>query len=124
MGGTYADDIREIKDMTHQEQLWLQQYHRVADEIGHDAAARRADAALEMHKAYPAALSHPPAAVDWRNTRMKEPALVFAHELYQHPEMRGFIDNMVGDKLPTMEDIQDIYESLKDEPAFREDLAG
>ena len=110
-------------DLTHEEQLWLQQYTRTADEIGHDAAARRADAVLEMHRDHPASSSAPPKASDWRTTpRVSEPAQVFAYEWYKHPEMRGFIDRVVGDKIRTMEDIQEIYESLN-EPMFREELA-
>ena len=124
LGGTYADDSREIKDLTREEQLWIQQYTRTADEIGHHAAARSADSVLEMHKTHPASSSGAPRASDWRNApMMKEPAQVFAYELYKHPEMRGFVDRVVGSGIPTMENIQEIYESLGDEPMFREDLA-
>ena len=97
LGGSYADDSREIKDLTHEEQLWIQQYTRAADEIGHAAAARRADEVLEMHRDHPASASRAPKASAWRNTPpMKEPAMVFAYELYRHPQMRGFIDVVVG----------------------------
>ena len=124
LGGSYADDSREIKDLTHQEQLWIQQYTRAADEVGHAAAARSADSVLEMHRDHPAAISAHPRTADWRTTpHMKEPAQVFAYELYKHPEMRGFVDGVIGDKIPTMEDIQEIYKTLGDEPLFREDLA-
>ena len=114
IGGSYAEDSREIKDLTHEEQLW----------IGHAAAARSADAVLEMHRDHPASSSGAPRASNWRTApMMKEPAQVFAYELYKNPEIRGFVDRVVGTGLPTMEHIQEIYESLGDEPTFREDLA-
>ena len=124
LGGSYADDSREIKDLTHEEQLWIQQYTRAADEIGHAAAARSADSVLEMHRDHPAASSGAPRASDWRNAPvMREPAQVFAYELYKHPEIRDFVDRVVGSEIPIMAHIQEIYESLGDEPMFREELA-
>ena len=47
-------------------------------------------------------------------------ALVFAHELYKHPELRGYMDQMIGSRIPSMKDIQDIYEAL--ETPMREHL--
>ena len=40
-------------------------------------------------------------------------ALVFAHELYKHPEMRGYMDQMIGSRIPSMKDIQDLYAALE-----------
>ena len=125
LGGTYSDDSREILDLTHEERLWLQQYTRTADEIGHDAAAASADQVVRMHRETPVASAGAPRATDWRSApMMREPAQVFAYELYKHPELRDFVDRVVGSAgVPTMENIQEIYEALEDEPLFREDLA-
>ena len=48
-------------------------------------------------------------------------ALVFAHELYKHPEMRGYMDQMMGSRIPSMKDIMDLYEALEETP-MREHL--
>ena len=45
----------------------------------------------------------------------------FAHELYKHPEMRGYMDQMIGSRIPSMKDIQDLYEALEETP-MREHL--
>ena len=46
-------------------------------------------------------------------------ALVFAHELYKHPDMRGYMDNLLGYRIPSMKDIRDIYDALEDTPHMR-----
>ena len=43
-------------------------------------------------------------------------ALAYAHELYKHPEMRGYMDEMIGSLIPSMIDIQDLYEALEETP--------
>ena len=43
-------------------------------------------------------------------------ALAFAHELYKHPELRGYMDQMIGSRIPSMKDIQDLYEALEETP--------
>ena len=43
-------------------------------------------------------------------------ALVFAHELYKHPDMRGYMDQMIGSRIPSMKDIQDLYQALEETP--------
>ena len=48
-------------------------------------------------------------------------ALVFAHELYKHPDMRGYMDQTIGSRIPSMKDIQDLYEALEETP-MREHL--
>ena len=48
-------------------------------------------------------------------------ALVYAHELYKHPELRGYMDKEIGRRIPSMKDIQDVYEDLADSP-FRDYL--
>ena len=74
-----------------------------------------------------AASSSAPSAADWRHTSMmglelassginETEALVFAHELYKHPEMRGYMDEMIGSRIPSMKDIQDLYEALEETP--------
>ncbi len=39
MGGTYANDSKEIQELTPDERLWIQQYRHTVEEIGPDAAA-------------------------------------------------------------------------------------
>ena len=48
-------------------------------------------------------------------------ALAFAHELYKHPELRGYMDEMIGSGIPSMKDIQDVYEAMAETP-FRDYL--
>ena len=48
-------------------------------------------------------------------------ALAFAHELYKHPELRGYIDEMIGSRIPSMKDIQDVYAAMEETP-FRDYL--
>ena len=49
------------------------------------------------------------------------PALAYAHELYKHKDLRGYMDEEIGRRIPSMKDIQDVYEALADTP-FREYL--
>ena len=48
-------------------------------------------------------------------------ALAFARELYKHPELRGYMDEMIGSRIPSMKDIQDVYKAMEETP-FRDDL--
>ena len=46
-------------------------------------------------------------------------ALAYAHEFYKHPALQGFIDKMIGSRIPSMKDIQDVYEAMAETP-FRD----
>ena len=81
----------------------------------------------EGMSAYPAASSSGPSPADWRSTSMmglelassginETAALVFAHELYKHPDMRGYMDHLIGSRIPSMRDIQDLYRDLEGSP--------
>ena len=48
-------------------------------------------------------------------------ALAYAHELYKHPELRGYMDEMIGSRIPSMKDIQEVYEAKAETP-FRDYL--
>ena len=48
-------------------------------------------------------------------------ALAYAHELYKHQELRGHMDEMIGSQIPSMKDIQDVYEAMAETP-FRDYL--
>ena len=43
-------------------------------------------------------------------------ALAYAHELYKHPALQGFMDEKIGSRIPSMKDIQDLYEDMEDTP--------
>ena len=49
------------------------------------------------------------------------PALGYAFELYKHPHLRGYMDEEIDSRIPSMKDIQDVYEALADTP-FRDYL--
>ena len=48
-------------------------------------------------------------------------ALAYAHELYKDPGLKGLLDEKIGRRIPSMKDIQDVYEALADTP-FRDYL--
>ena len=41
-------------------------------------------------------------------------ALVYAHELYKHPDLRGFMDEKIGSRIPSMNDILQLYSDLEE----------
>ena len=113
-GGRFnVGKTREIEDITEDERAVMR-------------AERRAQ--REM----PTMSSSGPNPADWRTTSMmglelsslgikETPALAYAHELYKHKDLRGYIDEEIGRRIPSMKDIQDVYEDLADTP-FREYL--
>ena len=73
-----------------------------------------------------------PDPADWRTTSMmglklegsglkETPALGYAFELYKHPQLRGYMDKEISSRIPSMKDIQDVYEAMA-ETSFREYL--
>ena len=83
---------------------------------------------IKEQEALPAAASSSaPSAADWRHTSMtgltlassgikETEALAYAHELYKNPELRGYMDETIGSRIPSMKDIQELYEALEDTP--------
>ena len=44
------------------------------------------------------------------------PAVVYAHHLYEHPSMRRAMDDLIGDRMSTMDDIEKLYEAFAESP--------
>ena len=71
--------------------------------------------------------SSAPDPADWRSTSMmglelessgikETEALAYAHERYKHSELGGFMDGLIGSRMPSMKDIQDVYEAMAEAP--------
>ena len=112
---------REIEDLREDERAVMRDERRAQ----RDMPAGRPEG-------MPAMGSAGPDPADWRTTSMmglelsslgikETEALAYAHELYKHPELRGYMDEMIGSRIPSMKDIQEVYEAMAETP-FRDYL--
>ena len=120
IGGRFdVGKTQEIKDLREDERAFL-------SEEGKRSAPKGTPAISSAMKSFG------PDPADWRSTSMmglelessgikETEALAYAHELYKHPQLMGFMDEMMGSRIPSMQDIQDVYEAMAETP-FRDYL--